>query len=161
MKFSPNKLKQTHRCGFTMIEVLVTITIVGMLTTLAMSTNFMKAFQRGHDSVRKQDLHKLSKILEDYYNDNSRYPPNTGSGAIYGAAWGSPFSTYSKALPKDPLSPRQDYYYTVTAEGDMYALYAKLEDSSDPEIANTGCLTGCGPSAAYNFRVRSPNNTSF
>ncbi|HNV97608.1 MAG TPA: type II secretion system protein [bacterium] len=65
--------------AFTLIELLVVISIIGLLSTLAIvSLNGARA--KARDAKRMNDLKSISDALEVYYIDNDEYPKNTRSG---------------------------------------------------------------------------------
>lgn len=59
--------------GFTIIELLIVIAIIGILATLVL-TNFSSAQAKGRDSVRQNDIGALSRSLELYHTENGAYP---------------------------------------------------------------------------------------
>jgi len=65
--------------GFTIIELLIVIAIIGILATLVL-TNFQGAQAKGRDTVRKTDINSLYQKLEEYYNDNGGYPDGALDG---------------------------------------------------------------------------------
>ena len=145
--------------GFTLIEVIIVVSIIALLSTVVLYANIRSSLEKARDSKRKQDLSKLVRIFEDYYNDSLAYPrPNPGYGTISGADWGMEFPQYNITLPKDPLSPSQTYYYDSDLNDQTYfVLYAKLENKDDGDIILTGCKDGCGPNLAYNYALHSSN----
>lgn len=149
--------------GFTFIEMLILVAVLALFISFALVPNLLGNVAKARDSQRKQDLNKLSKILEDYYNDKQHYPPSDyPTGTIKDAPWGSPLTPYLSALPKDPFSPNQEYYYVSDpGGGNFYAFFTKLENTNDPDIENVGCSRGCGPGWEYNYVVHSPNVVMF
>lgn len=145
--------------GFTLIEILIVIVILVSLSTLVLGSSVKSTLEKGRDSKRKQDLNKLARYFEDYYNDQNAYPrANESTGEIENAPWGGPFASYGSNLPQDPLSPSRQYYYQTDPNSqNMFIVYARLEYESDNDIAKTGCDGGCGPARAYNYAVHSPN----
>lgn len=151
--------------GFTLIELLTVVAVIVIIAGIIFAGSIQSSFQKARDSKRKQDLNKMLRVVEDYYNDKEDYPPanDPTDGNIAGAPWGSPFASYVPELPKDPLSPNRDYYYQVNqGTKKFFVIYAKLENKSDPEIIRVGCQDGCGPigpdgKRAYNYFVSSPN----
>lgn len=119
--------------GFTLIEILIVISIIGILSSLLLS-NLQDARARARDTQRKNDLKQVKTALRMYYNDNQQYPDDDGSGNISCCAWGNPFivsgATYMKALPQDPLGSNYSYYYD-RVNSDSFNLYACLENKSD------------------------------
>jgi len=65
-------MRETKR-GFTLVEILVVIFIIGLLSTIAAGV-FGRARAKARDSVRVSDVRQLSQALELYYNDRGGYP---------------------------------------------------------------------------------------
>ena len=67
-------LKQLrNQRGFTIIELLIVIAIIGILATLVL-TNFRGAQAKGRDTVRQNDINSMFQKLEEYYNEQGSYP---------------------------------------------------------------------------------------
>ncbi len=66
-------LRQAQDRGFTLVELLVVISIIAVLAAVLMA-NFMGARERARDAKKIQDLYALKSALRMYYNDNQRYP---------------------------------------------------------------------------------------
>ena len=135
--------------GFTLIELLVVISLIGVLATLVIA-NMNSARERARDAARKSDLRNIQTGLRLYYNDNGGYTPKAELDAEWGATWSKDGVTYMNILPKDPLSPTQDYVYTYT-DSDNYILMACLENKSDDKgvaVATTICSSG------YKYEVK-------
>ena len=169
------------RFAFTLLELLI---VVALLITIAIAVlialNPWGQINKGQDTKRKQELNQLSKVFEDYYNDNNCYPtPSkvcynaTGSTTcnICGNQSTSPsFSPYLSRLPFDPRQPLKKYLYQVDSNNcpSWYRIYTAFSDRSDPIIVSVSCQYGCGPSPdfSYNYGVSSSNigleaNTNF
>lgn len=65
--------------GFTIIELLIVIAIIGILATLVL-TNFQGAQAKGRDTVRKNDINSVYQKLEEFYNENGGYPDGALDG---------------------------------------------------------------------------------
>jgi len=134
--------------GFTLIELIITISIIGILAggTIVI-INPAKKLQQTRDTQRKYHLTVIRKALEEYYYDHGEYPNTHG---YYGSAWvvsttnPPPWipgldATYIKTLPKDPKnsggSPFIDggYSYAYSSNGPHYNLVAQLENTTDPD----------------------------
>ncbi len=124
------QLKSKKR-GFTIIEIMVVIAIIGILTAIVLaSVSAIKKTAR--DNQRRTDIKLLQVKLAAYRDQNGVYP---ASLANLGLA----------QTPKDPLSG-VDYQYVqlkfsspVSACGVSYYLDATLENnSSDSQVSLTG-----------------------
>lgn len=147
------------KSGFTLIEIIIVVAILATLIIGAFSANLLPNLQKGRDSKRKQDLQKITRVLEDYYNDNDQYPPQV-SGQINGVPWGDSFSPYTSTLPKDPQSPGRNYLYSTSSLGNYFVVFSTLENTLDADIGRVGCDPSCGPDISnqqYNFAVHSGN----
>ena len=71
------KLKQlrSKQEGFTIIELLIVIVVIGILAALVITT-FSGIQAKGRNTARETDITALNKQLEAYYatNENSNYP---------------------------------------------------------------------------------------
>ena len=72
-----NAIKAACRRGFTLIELMIVIVILGVLmgTILPRLTG---AQSSARDTGRKADLHSIAQALETYYDYNSEYPGIAG-----------------------------------------------------------------------------------
>jgi general secretion pathway protein G len=153
--------------AFTLVELLVVISIIGILASIGLVA-FNSAQARSRDAERKSDLKQISSALELYYSDYGQYPAGS-SGKILGCPslptpsackWGlDPFTdgktTYFIVLPKDP-SGSQTYCYNTVAANSGFRIYANLENLQDTSIISPS--VSCG-GVNYNFGVSSSNTS--
>lgn len=59
--------------GFTMIELLVTLAIIGMLVALA-APRYFGNIDRAKEDVLREDLYVLRNAIDHYYADKNTYP---------------------------------------------------------------------------------------
>jgi type II secretion system protein G len=129
-------------CGFTFIELMVVIAIMGVLAAL-ITGNYLSSLKRGRDARRKGDLEQVQRALEMYYEDNSAYPLT--ANFIFGTRFyddsdgngsydASKDQLYMDRVPNDPTSSRT-YWYIST--GTDYTLYACLENTEQILPYNT------------------------
>lgn len=84
--------------GFTLIEMLLVMAILGILMG-AIVPKLVGTMSRSRDSKRIGDLHELSLVFENFYNENGRYPgvtANTGYCLEDEAIEGADLSQYLK-----------------------------------------------------------------
>lgn len=74
---SLNKGHACRQAGFTLVELLVTISILATLIAVLLP-NLMGSRQRARDSRRIQELAAVKNALRLYYNDNQSYPDGDG-----------------------------------------------------------------------------------
>jgi len=120
--------------AFTLVELLVVISIIGTLVAILLP-NFMGARERARDSQKIQDAYAIKNALRMYYNDNQAYPI-TGSDLV--ALLGS----YMPGISGIDLA---DYTYTQTDNGDGFLITIQLESGQGTE--DTDSQTKCGVGA--------------
>ncbi len=71
-----SNLKNTRR-GFTLIEILVVIAIIGILSSVVLASLAVSR-AKARDAKRIADLDEVKKALELYYDSHGQYPPSAG-----------------------------------------------------------------------------------
>ena len=155
--------------GFSLIELLVVISILGVLAGLVIS-NVAGVRERARDVQRKSDLYQIKEALKLYHNDFDDYPATGTNGTIKGCgtteapadcSWGQEFKknnvSYMKVLPEDPsFTPESPVYnkYSRTDQ-DSFNLYAILENKSDKDIEGSQkkCLGSTKDPQDYSYWV--------
>jgi prepilin-type N-terminal cleavage/methylation domain-containing protein len=85
------------RRGFTLIELMVVITIIAILSTIALF-GISKVQSSARDAKRQQTIRGLQTALQRYYGDNASYPSGDWACFIYKLANGG----YLASRPTDP-----------------------------------------------------------
>jgi len=128
--------------GFTLIEILVVVSIVGLLSSVFLVG--LGGFRsRGRDARRIADLRQVQNALEIYYTRCGRYPGGAapGSGACPTTApgtWAALQTVLTTGLgisqiPNDP-TPGDAYGYAISSDGQNYILGATLENPGDASL---------------------------
>lgn len=66
-------LTQNKKSGFTIVELLIVIVVIGILATITIIA-FNSIQQRGRDSQRVSDIATIKKSLELFHAQNGYYP---------------------------------------------------------------------------------------
>lgn len=106
--------------GFTLVELLVVMSIIGVLATLAV-TSLGSVRVKARDIKRVYDLRQIGLAMDLYYSDHRMYPQQVIPGEPIQADFPSE-TLYMSMVPHNP-SPRADsgcpdndyIYYKVTA----------------------------------------------
>lgn len=130
---SPLK-KREMKSGFTLFELLVSISIIGILTALA-SVAFSGAQKKARDARRMQDMKAVQTAAEQYYSQSANYNyPITNSGSWVSGTG----STIIALLPSDPKSTGWTAYsYTQTTSD--YCICASMESSTNGNSTTAAC----------------------
>jgi type IV pilus assembly protein PilE len=115
-----------RKTGFTLLELLVTISIIGILLAVG-SVSFSTAQKRGRDSRRQADMKAIQRGLEQCYSLDTAYPDSVNFGANLDCATAT--ETVMSSVPDDP-KPGEDYLYTpdTALSKTQYCLCAALEN---------------------------------
>lgn len=126
------------KTGFTLIEILVVITIIGVLSGVGIN-NFSGVKVIARDNVRQQDLQKLSLALETYLQKNTFYVKGTGNCKADTPTFYTTIAAtmVGGSVPTDPESKSQ-YCYIANSDGSSFRLFTKLEkpDPKDPNFVD-------------------------
>jgi len=164
MKELSKTKKYFNNRGFTLVELLVVISIIGLLASLAM-VSLTSARVKARDALRLGEVAQLRTALNLFYDDNNRYPlcgtwiddEAQDFGAVVGDNIGEGCDCYLNALsvdleagerpimqqtPRDPknetnncaFSAEFNYRYVSTLSGDEYALFYTLENEGEKYI---------------------------
>lgn len=143
--------------GFTIVELLIVIVVVGILAAITVVA-YNTVQSRARDNVRKADIANLAKGIEQYYAVNGHYPMSSGwctqySGASYIAAFTAELEPYMKNIPLDPTykQTHQDYFYR-NFNDQSYYLYAELEGEDRADDGFSGCTRTGGIDNEYDYR---------
>jgi general secretion pathway protein G len=102
--------------GFTLIEILIVITIIGILITLA-QPSFNRAVTAAKEVTLKENLFILRDVIDQFYADNTKYPAALNELVEKG---------YIRQVPKDPITGSAESWVIVPAtdeQGQQVGVY--------------------------------------
>ncbi len=151
--------------GFSLIEMLVVVAIIGVLSTVVMFA-VSTVTKKGRDAKRKATVSQIGR----FFAGETCFMPESGPGQydiadlwIEIQAKNPQYAQFLAAIPYDPLartSGTSRYGYTVSQDGDACALYANLEFGGEPTTLDglPGPTPGAG-SGVLKGTTDGPNGT--
>ena len=131
---------KNQKNGFTLIELLVVISIIGIISTLAIiSVNTARI--KARDVKRIADLRQIQTALELYFDDNHAYP-DVNKARSREPSWdtlATELEPYMPILPKDLINADNFTYFYDGGSGvgdEEYGLMAKLEYTANFDLSD-------------------------
>ena len=128
-------LSRDRESGFTLVELMVVIVILGLLATIV-AINVLPATGRANTEKAKADIATIEQALEMYRLDNLNYPSSTeGLQALVAPppGMGQPQryrqGGYIKRLPDDPWG--NPYRYTYPGQHGAFDIFSYGADNSE------------------------------
>jgi general secretion pathway protein G len=94
------------RRGFTLLELLVVMAIIGTLLTIAVPRYF-RSLQRSREAVLQQDLSSMRESIDKFYGDTGKFPPTLLALVE---------RHYLRAIPVDPIARSAEKWIVVLSE---------------------------------------------
>ena len=110
--------RRSNQRGFTLIELIVVVTIIGILAGIAL-VNVRTAQTKAREAALKENLSQMRKAIDNFYADKQRYP----------ASLEELVPNYMRAIPKDPITMQADW---ETVMDDPLSLDGEMSADTDP-----------------------------
>ena len=112
--------RRSRQRGFTLIELMVVISIIVILMSVAIP-RYQASILRARETVLRDDLYTLRSVIDQYTLDKQKAPQSLQDLVDAG---------YLKELPKDPFTNARDSWVPVTDDSIM------SPDQSQPGIVD-------------------------
>jgi general secretion pathway protein G len=95
--------------GFTLVELMIVMTIIGLLAAIAIPS-YIQSVRRAKEAVLREDLHVMRQAIDSYTVDKEKAPSSLDDLVQAG---------YLKSLPIDPMTSRNDTWMTSMSDDMM------------------------------------------
>lgn len=115
------------KSGFTMIELMVTLAILGLLVALA-APRYFGNIDKAKEDVLREDLYLMRDAIDKFYSDRSRYPDTLDELVT---------ERYLRKVPLDPFTQSTKSWVSVPAADPSQGVVADVR-SGAPNTARDG-----------------------
>ena len=100
-----------HRTGFTLLELIVVIAVIGILAAMVLPA-LRDVPVRAREAALKTNLRAFRDTIDQYYGDKGRYPASLETLVTAG---------YLRSIPLDPMTRSADTWVLIYEEEDPNA----------------------------------------
>jgi general secretion pathway protein G len=100
--------KLRSAAGFTIIELMVVMSLIVTLSTIAV-VQYRHSIVYSREAALKEDLFRMKEAIDQYYADKNQYPATLEDLVSAG---------YLRSVPVDPVTNSASTWQTVPAEPD-------------------------------------------
>ena len=112
--------KTQSEAGFTLMELMIVMAIIGILATLAVPS-FIGALRSAREAVLKEDLHVLRAAIDSYTMDKQKAPQSLDDLVQNG---------YLRSIPEDPMTKSKETWVTDSSDA------LSSVDQTDPGVTD-------------------------
>jgi general secretion pathway protein G len=105
--------------GFTLIELMIVVSIIGILATLAVPS-YQSSVVKAKEAALRQDLSTFRDVLDQHKADQGKYPPSLVALVSAG---------YMRGIPKDPFTGATTTWQEISdpVEGGVVDVFSGAE----------------------------------
>lgn len=141
--------------AFTLIEILISISIIAVLTAIGI-VSYVSINRNARDAKRRGDIEQIRSALEFYRSDKGYYP-STGDGSFVDASGlltVTDMTSYIAVIPSDPKGDVSPYQYQATnGSGSPVTYYGYCLSAN---LEGTVTTNSCTPASGYTYASKNP-----
>lgn len=92
--------------GFTLIELMVVMTVIALLVSIA-APRYFDSVDRGREAALKENLQQMRAAIDRFHADRNRYPSSIEELVE---------QRYLRRVPVDPMTDRSDGWIKIAAK---------------------------------------------
>lgn len=151
-----------RRFGFTMIELLIVIAVLGILAVAVLSAiNPIEQINRGKDTGSRSDAEQLLSSVDRFYAAKGYYPWTSGASSINTATIGSPNAMVSLSSADVAVGADPAVMLTNLSSGGSSEIKASFVTRITNSTYNFLSIYNDGSSGASTYLCFTPKSNSF
>ncbi len=115
--------------GFSLIELIVVVTIIGILAAAAI-VNVRFAQRKAREAALKDNLYQLRKCIDNFYADKQRYPSSLEDLV----------PNYVRRIPPDPITQQVDWELIMDEPTDLEEGSESFSSDDTGEMLQPGVI---------------------
>ena len=131
----PRFRRQQKKCkGFTLVELMIVVTIIGILATIAVPS-YKWSLIKAREAVLKENLYSIRTTIDQYYADQGKYPDSLQDLV-------NKDKRYLSNLPRDPFTKNEDWGTKPPEQPTDEAATGKKESGNVADVYSLSDLVG-------------------
>ncbi len=135
MRANPPPLSSsaTRAAGFTLVEIMIVVIIIGVLAALAIPA-LAKIRQKSQNARFVSDVRTFVQAFETYSMQNGAWPPNAGTGVVPTGMSSADFNRSAWSTPKNSVGGRWNWDRNVNVTAGISTTNVTADDTQMTEI---------------------------